>query len=156
MEAEAKSSLVATENEQDDQSIAQSPSKLPDDILFDIFSRLPVQSLIQYICVCKSWRTMISKLQFIKTHLHRSSNSKSSDSKRLLLSSHDPFRSITCQFPNHAPKTLQSPLNKTKPLCSCDGLVLLSVSHKPFPVARNPFSSFHLLHSSFIHIYSYA
>ncbi|KAI8003493.1 putative F-box protein [Camellia lanceoleosa] len=112
MEAEAKSSAAA-ENEQDDQSIAQSPPKLPDDVLFDILSRLPVQSLIQYICVCKSWRTMISNPQFIKTHLHRSSNSKSSDSQRLLLSSHDSFRSITCQFPDHAPKTLQSPLKKT-------------------------------------------
>ncbi|THG17295.1 hypothetical protein TEA_000730 [Camellia sinensis var. sinensis] len=137
MEAKAKSSAAA-ENEQDDQWIAQSPPKLPDDVLFDILSRLPVQPLIQYICVSKSWRTMISNPQFIKIHLHRSSNSQSSDSQRLLLSSHDSFRSITCQFPDHAPKTLQSPLKKTKPLCFCDALILLSVSHKPFPFARNP------------------
>ncbi|KAI8002346.1 F-box protein CPR1 [Camellia lanceoleosa] len=147
MEAEAKSSTAA-ENEQDDQWIAQSPPKLPNDVLFNILSRLPIQSLIQYICVCKSWRTMISNPQFIKTHLHRSSNSKSSDSQRLLLSSHDSFRSITCQFPDHAPKTLQSPLKKTKPLCSCDGLILLSVSHKPFPFTRNPGKSFVLWNPS--------
>ncbi|KAL7177394.1 hypothetical protein ACSBR2_030701 [Camellia fascicularis] len=138
MEAEAKSSAAA-ENEQDDQSIAQSPPKLPDDVLFDILSRLPVQSLIQYICVCKSLRTMISTAQFIKTHLHRPSNSKSSDSQRLLLSSHDSFRSITCQFPDHAPKTLQSPLKKTKPLCSCDGLILLAYKEIWPPLEFNDF-----------------
>ncbi|CAL5419850.1 unnamed protein product [Camellia sinensis] len=39
-------------------------------------------------------------------------------------------------------------IEEDQPLCSCDGLILLSVSHKPFPFARNPSKSFDLWNPS--------
>ena len=60
--------------------------KLPNELVFDILSRLPVRCLLQYRYVCKSWQNMISDTRFIKSHLHRSTESP--DSRRLLLDSH--------------------------------------------------------------------
>ncbi|XP_058739789.1 F-box/kelch-repeat protein At3g23880-like [Vicia villosa] len=45
---------------------------LPDDIIARILSFLPVRSLLQLRCVCKSWKTLISQPTFIKLHLHQS------------------------------------------------------------------------------------
>ncbi|KEH37762.1 F-box protein interaction domain protein [Medicago truncatula] len=42
---------------------------LPDELVFEILSRLPVKTLLQYKCVCKSWKTLISDPQFAQTHL---------------------------------------------------------------------------------------
>ncbi|KEH37761.1 putative F-box domain-containing protein [Medicago truncatula] len=42
---------------------------LPDELVFEILSRLPVKSLLQYKCVSKSWKTLISDPQFTQTHL---------------------------------------------------------------------------------------
>ncbi|KAG5554862.1 hypothetical protein RHGRI_012432 [Rhododendron griersonianum] len=49
---------------------------LPDEIISDILSRLPVVSLCRFRCVSKSWRSLISHPHFITTHLNRSTNSK--------------------------------------------------------------------------------
>ncbi|XP_039683334.1 F-box/kelch-repeat protein At5g15710 isoform X2 [Medicago truncatula] len=45
---------------------------LPDEVMAEILSRLPVRSLMQIKCVCKSWNTIISDPKFIKMHLNRS------------------------------------------------------------------------------------
>ncbi|XP_058739790.1 F-box/kelch-repeat protein At3g23880-like [Vicia villosa] len=45
---------------------------LPDDLISRILSFLPVKSLLQLRCVCKSWKTLISQPTFIKLHLHQS------------------------------------------------------------------------------------
>ncbi|XP_059624633.1 F-box/kelch-repeat protein At3g23880-like [Cornus florida] len=42
---------------------------LPHDIIVQILSRLPVKSLLQFRCVCKSWCSLISDSHFVKTHL---------------------------------------------------------------------------------------
>ncbi|KAL5100770.1 hypothetical protein RYX36_005097 [Vicia faba] len=42
---------------------------LPDDLIIEILLRLPVRSLLLLKCVCKSWKTLISDLQFAKQHL---------------------------------------------------------------------------------------
>jgi len=41
---------------------------LPDKLITEILSRLPVKSLIQMKSVCKSWKTLISNPSFIKIH----------------------------------------------------------------------------------------
>ncbi|XP_057434362.1 F-box/kelch-repeat protein At3g23880-like [Lotus japonicus] len=51
---------------------AESPP-LPDDVIREILSFLPVKSLLRFTCVCKSWKLIISNPQFVKLHLRRSS-----------------------------------------------------------------------------------
>jgi len=43
--------------------------ELPEELIInEILLRLPVRSLLQFKCVCKSWNTLISDPQFAKTH----------------------------------------------------------------------------------------
>ncbi|KEH43632.1 putative F-box domain-containing protein [Medicago truncatula] len=52
------------------------PSKqLPEELIVDILLKLPVRSLLQCKCVCKSWKTLISNPQFTKTHFLNSIDS---------------------------------------------------------------------------------
>ncbi|OIT06060.1 PREDICTED: putative F-box protein At1g32420 [Nicotiana attenuata] len=56
------------------------------EIIIDILSRLPVKTLLQFRCVCKPWRKLISKPNFIDTHfLHSSSLQPSTGSLPVLL-----------------------------------------------------------------------
>ncbi|XP_028096475.1 F-box/kelch-repeat protein At3g23880-like [Camellia sinensis] len=43
--------------------------ELPQELILDILLRLPVKSLFWFKSACKSWCTMISRLQFVKKHL---------------------------------------------------------------------------------------
>ncbi|XP_058739567.1 F-box/kelch-repeat protein At3g23880-like [Vicia villosa] len=45
---------------------------LLDELISEILSRLPVKTLMQMKCVCKSWKTLISDTVFAKLHLQRS------------------------------------------------------------------------------------
>ena len=45
--------------------------ELPCIILMDILSRLPITSILQYKCVCKTWFNIISDPYFAKLHLAR-------------------------------------------------------------------------------------
>ncbi|KAI4317713.1 hypothetical protein L6164_025562 [Bauhinia variegata] len=45
---------------------------LPPELLVEVLSRLPVKSLLQLRCVCKSWKSLISDPQFVKKHLQMS------------------------------------------------------------------------------------
>ncbi|PNY15547.1 F-box/kelch-repeat protein [Trifolium pratense] len=42
---------------------------LPFDLIPEILSRLPVKSLLQFRCVCKSWKSLISDPKFANKHL---------------------------------------------------------------------------------------
>ena len=46
---------------------------LPEDVLMDVFARLPVKSLLQFKCVCKSWYAIIRDPIFITKHLNHQS-----------------------------------------------------------------------------------
>jgi len=50
---------------------------LPDEVITEILSWLPVKSLMQMKCVSKSWKTRISHPSFIKMHLSRSARNPS-------------------------------------------------------------------------------
>ena len=41
---------------------------LPDEIVLDILSKLPVKSLLRFRCVCKPWHSSIANPNFISTH----------------------------------------------------------------------------------------
>ncbi|XP_022734817.1 F-box protein CPR30-like [Durio zibethinus] len=68
--------------------------QLPEDIIVNILSRLPVKYLIQLKCVSKPWLSLISDPQFAKLHLAQSK--KNSISQRVLLIS-EPLESAACE-----------------------------------------------------------
>ncbi|PIA63635.1 hypothetical protein AQUCO_00201166v1 [Aquilegia coerulea] len=47
-------------------------TNLPNEIIFEILSRLPAKSLLQFRCVSKLWCNEISEFDFIKMHLNQS------------------------------------------------------------------------------------
>ncbi|XP_074284188.1 putative F-box protein At3g16210 [Silene latifolia] len=49
-------------------STIQDDGILPEDILIEILSTLPVKDLIRLQCVCKSWCSLINDINFIKLH----------------------------------------------------------------------------------------
>ncbi|CAL0319614.1 unnamed protein product [Lupinus luteus] len=48
---------------------------IQEDILVEILKHLPVKTLMQFRCVCKSWLRLITDPFFINTHLHFHTNS---------------------------------------------------------------------------------
>lgn len=44
---------------------------LPEEIVFDILTRLPVKSIYRFKCVCKSWLSTVSTSKFIDSHFDR-------------------------------------------------------------------------------------
>ncbi|KAI9113059.1 hypothetical protein K1719_015991 [Acacia pycnantha] len=57
---------------------------LPQEIITNILSFLPVKSLIKFQCVCKPWKNLIKTPSFIAAHLHHSTQLR----PRLLLHRH--------------------------------------------------------------------
>ncbi|XP_022031044.1 F-box protein At3g07870 [Helianthus annuus] len=45
-------------------------NELPENIILDVLSRLPVKTIIRFKCVCKKWRDLVSDPYFV--HLHHS------------------------------------------------------------------------------------
>ncbi|XP_057433485.1 F-box/kelch-repeat protein At3g23880-like [Lotus japonicus] len=56
---------------------------LPDEVILEIFLRVPVRSVIRLKCVCKSWKILISSPQFAKDHFRMKSFISSVTSMRL-------------------------------------------------------------------------
>ncbi|XP_042509364.1 F-box protein CPR1-like [Macadamia integrifolia] len=50
---------------------------LPEVLITDILTRLPVKSLLRFNCVCKTWCALITDPAFVKEHLNRSLASNS-------------------------------------------------------------------------------
>ncbi|KAL3506367.1 hypothetical protein ACH5RR_031749 [Cinchona calisaya] len=70
---------------------------LPQEIIIEILSRLPVRSLVKFRCVSKSWSSIISSPSFIKTHLKISSNSRKYANKSLVFGhTNSPSKLYTC------------------------------------------------------------
>ncbi|CAL0334630.1 unnamed protein product [Lupinus luteus] len=53
----------------DGDSLHAPPPFLPFELITEILSRVPVKFLIQFKCVCKSWKTLISNPEFAQKHL---------------------------------------------------------------------------------------
>ncbi|KAM3361832.1 hypothetical protein P3S68_016686 [Capsicum galapagoense] len=67
---------------------ATSDLYFPKEIIIDILSRLPVKTLLRFRCVCKQWRKLISKPNFIAAHFRCSSSLQRSGSSLIIGSLH--------------------------------------------------------------------
>ncbi|KAF3625658.1 hypothetical protein T459_30873 [Capsicum annuum] len=59
--------------------------QVPEEIIVEILSKLPVKVLLEFKRVSKSWFALISSLEFIKTHLNSSANNKEYYNHRVIL-----------------------------------------------------------------------
>ncbi|MCI24237.1 F-box/kelch-repeat protein, partial [Trifolium medium] len=112
----------------------QPPRFLPEELIIQILLRLPVRSLLEFKCVCKSWKTRISDPKFAKSHLEILTVNPSITHQHIF-SSHcisKPCKIVS--FPLQP--LLENPSKPTKPaeLCmenkflifgSCNGLLCL-------------------------------
>ncbi|XP_027119000.1 F-box/kelch-repeat protein At3g23880-like [Coffea arabica] len=111
---------------------------LPQELIVDILTRLPVKSILRFRCVSKSWLCLIASPHFIKSHLTISTKVNNHARHGLLLAPIDaPTELYTCSLysvlyqrsPVSAEK-VQLPLQSKYPRLSfvgcCNGLVCLS------------------------------
>ncbi|XP_059635036.1 F-box protein CPR1-like [Cornus florida] len=112
---------------------SSSIKSLPNDVVMDILSRLPVKSLVRFKCVSKSWLTLFTDPYFVKMHLNRSYEP---NKKQLVFSCHiKEWRSAIVVFSGNIIEPsgkVDYPLNfecqSGKFLGCCDGLILYSTS----------------------------
>ncbi|XP_059650389.1 F-box/kelch-repeat protein At3g06240-like [Cornus florida] len=80
--------------------------ELPQELVFDILSRLPAKSLCRFKCVSKPWHSLISDPYFAKTHLNNHRR------ERLIFMSYKSLYSVDC--------TEASSSSKPFPKCNLD------------------------------------
>ncbi|XP_019175214.1 PREDICTED: F-box/kelch-repeat protein At3g23880-like isoform X2 [Ipomoea nil] len=124
-------------------SLHESPSplaNLPQEIIAEVLARLPVECLLRFRCVSKSWLALISTHHFVNTHLHVCKNKHESSRNRLFLiasfSGLGKICSISSIVPENSSPTLvelsrfsKSPCRSPRILGSCNGLLCLSTVH---------------------------
>ncbi|KAM7528799.1 hypothetical protein LguiB_032209 [Lonicera macranthoides] len=105
-------------------------SKIPNDILTDILSGLPVKLLRRCSCVSKQWHTLIGSDDFIKLHLTRSI--ETNINRIIIIKDGDSLYSINLDSLDNAVR-LNPPLNLYKQsangitiIGSCNGLLCLT------------------------------
>ncbi|XP_075665964.1 F-box protein CPR1-like [Castanea sativa] len=109
-------------------------SNLPLDIINDILSRLPVKSLVRFLCVSNRWYILINGQAFIKLHLYRSIESNTD--RTLIVQEQNaciPFDYFSVSFHDEIrfgkPLEIHQPLHcstmSTDILSCCDGLVCI-------------------------------
>jgi F-box interacting protein len=101
-------------------------SSLPDEVILEILSRLPVKPLLCFRCVSKPWLALIDSPQFIKLHLKQSL--KTTTNLSLILSDgylySSDFDSLDTAIELDHP--LKTPHYETEIVGSCNGLLCLS------------------------------
>ncbi|XP_074304293.1 F-box protein CPR1-like [Silene latifolia] len=116
---------------------------LPTDIITDILSRLPSKSLCRFICVGKSWNSLINDPSFITLHHNFSLNSKNPN----LIICHDSLSISEIPANNHHTlrfSDLDHPVNHLPDyatvqfLGSCNGILCISDRYKKTLFLYNP------------------
>ncbi|KAM5576961.1 F-box/kelch-repeat protein [Rosa sericea] len=106
---------------------------IPEDIMVDILSRLPVKSLCRFRCVSKRWRSIVSDPQFSKFQFKVASEQKTLSLRLLLYRNAFEIESLDLETPwygdNHSLRKLTGPFEyrewfgSVDVLGSCNGLV---------------------------------
>ncbi|KAL0348691.1 UNVERIFIED_CONTAM: F-box protein DOR [Sesamum angustifolium] len=94
---------------------------LPQEILIDIFSRLPPKSVGKCRCLAKLWRKLLSTPQFIKSHLTR----KTHQENLILITPSHSVHLISNIKDDAISRKLELPGDWTELVGSCDGLIFL-------------------------------
>ncbi|XP_058202731.1 F-box/kelch-repeat protein At3g06240-like [Rhododendron vialii] len=127
---------------------------LPEEILTDILSRLPVKPLCRFKCVSPSWNSLISDPYFVKTHLNRTDtlkNPKHPYQNKIIISTCDNLYSVRKSEKKNLYSVDLTNLNPTitkldfpttarhaAVRSSCDGLLLASNSDHSILFLLNP------------------
>jgi F-box interacting protein len=105
---------------------------LPDEVVYDILTLLPVKSLIRFRCVSKSWNLIISNPIFIKKHLDRAKSLLSNNNHNGFLIYWDPSScKQLCTFVYNSDRTwteiswYEIPFSDTFIVDFCNGMFCL-------------------------------
>ncbi|XP_042507336.1 F-box protein CPR1-like [Macadamia integrifolia] len=105
---------------------------LPEALITDILSRLPVKSLLRFRCVCKTWCALIDDPAFVKDHLNQSLASNSN--LRLIFREYYLFSADLDAGEQQVAVKLDHPLKSpnfaTEVVGSCNGLLCISNSEE--------------------------
>lgn len=113
---------------------------VPQDILTDVLSRLPVKSLFRFKCVSHSWKALISSPHFALAHLNRTNanNPKHLEPNIILIStSYDLyFVNLAADAPIATKLDFRWPQqpekNRVENVGACNGLYLVSISDSDY------------------------
>ncbi|KAI4334809.1 hypothetical protein L6164_013517 [Bauhinia variegata] len=124
---------------------------LPDDMVFDILCRLPIESIVRFKSVCKSWNCMIQDPVFINSQI---SWSKVHPPKLLLTADAEPSSFFLTETSEFKAKKLMDINDVEDPIvmCSFNGLICIGSRTRLDPLKIcNPVTreSLELPHSNF-------
>ncbi|KNA03050.1 hypothetical protein SOVF_212870 [Spinacia oleracea] len=111
----------------------------PDEVMVDLFSRLPAKSIGRFRCVSKPWKSLLSQPHFTKTRLNRIKNLQIDDEESLvILVSRDSGSLYSAQMKNAHHLVNEITVSATEltvgdhyfdpssiQMASCDGLILV-------------------------------
>ncbi|KAL3626505.1 hypothetical protein CASFOL_030054 [Castilleja foliolosa] len=112
----------------------------PDEILVEIFSRLPAKPIGKFRSLSKSWRKSLSSPHFIKSHLARQKSRRQQQANLILITTMP--RSFRCiETINDDDGTISRALNlpagfRSNILVPCDGLILLIIDRNKMFLAN--------------------
>ncbi|KAK0603284.1 hypothetical protein LWI29_003379 [Acer saccharum] len=112
---------------------------LPHEVALDILSRLPVSSLVQFKCVCKSWRVLAEEKRLPSIHHARAT----SRNPCLILNSACQIKNklqFICSGDgfNQKVRSLDTPMSEYQVVGSCNGLLCITNSYYDPIVICNP------------------
>ena len=116
-------------------------SNIPQELIIEILARLPVKSLVRFLCVSKEWYALITDSDFIKLHLK---SSIETNRDRTLILNEDEFSpplryfsAVQFSKDNQFGKTFEiyKPLQNWVISDYCDGLVCLHRGYEKLEVA---------------------
>ncbi|XP_061998812.1 F-box/kelch-repeat protein At3g23880-like [Rosa rugosa] len=126
---------------------------IPEDIIVDILSRLPVKSLIRFRCVSKRWRSIVSDPQLAKLQFQVASEKKTQSRRLVFYRNDSDIESLDLETPwsSSSIRKLTGPfehrdrISHIEVLGSCNGLVCVATPRSVTPLyIWNPSTGFSL------------